>query len=218
MKHDREQSHYELLEISPDASPLEIRRAYKKIFDLYQDDALASYSFFSESERQEILAHLEEAYLTLIDAKTRAAYDEGLMARGLLEEGKKYRDRSRDPVPLYDFRKVCGDEPAALKRQEQIKRRAAENPVIRDILTRESIAGEDLRRMREELDLTLEEISAKTNVRLEMLRAMEEDRHDLFLPRVYMAGFLRSYARCLQLDEDIIVNGYFRPIEGRTQD
>jgi hypothetical protein len=46
MKPFREQNYYELLEILPDASPLEIRRAYKRVFELYQDESIVSYSFF----------------------------------------------------------------------------------------------------------------------------------------------------------------------------
>jgi hypothetical protein len=59
MKPFREQNYYELLEIPPDASPLEIRRAYKRVFELYQDESIVSYSFFSKEERQEILSILE---------------------------------------------------------------------------------------------------------------------------------------------------------------
>jgi DnaJ-class molecular chaperone len=217
MKSYREQNHYELLEISPDASPLEIRRAYKKIFDLYQDDSIASYSFFSETERQEILARLEEAYLTLINAESRAAYDRGLIERGFLEEEKQYKDKIKDPVPIYDFKKVHGDVQGTLKRQEEMKRLAAQNPVIQSILAQDRITGSDLRKIRTEMDVPLEEIAARTNVRIEMLRAIEEEHYDLFLPTVYMTGFLRSYARYLQLDENIAVGGYFKGVDERKQ-
>jgi len=217
MKRHGEQNHYELMEISPGASPLEIRRAYKKIFDLYQDDSIASYSFFSERERREILARLEEAYLTLIDAESRAAYDRGLMERGLLEEEKQYHDKTKDPVPIYDFKKVHAGAQGPLKRQEEMKRRAAQNPVIQSILAQDRIAGADLRRIRMEMDVPIEEVAAKTNVRMEMLRAIEGEHYDLFLPRVYMIGFLRSYARYLHLDENIAVGGYFKRVEERKQ-
>lgn len=213
MKPFRAQTHYELLEISPNASPLEIRRAYKKIFDLYQDEAMASYSFFSDKERREILARLEEAYLILIGAESRAAYDRVLMEKGCLDESALYHDKVRDPVPLYDFKKVHGDDPEPLKRQGERRRRAEGNPVIRDILAGDCITGADLKRIREEMDVPIEEMAAKTNVRMEIFRAMEEERYDLFLPRVYMTGFLRSYVRYLHLDEHIVVMGYFRHVE-----
>jgi DnaJ-class molecular chaperone len=217
MKSYREQNHYELLEISPDASPLEIRRAYKKIFDLYQDDSMASYSFFSEGERREILARVEDAYLALISAESRAAYDRGLVEQGFLEKKNQYQDKMKDPVPIYDFKKVHAGAPGPLKQQEEMKRRAAESPVIRSIMAQERITGADLRRIRMEMDVPIEEVAAKTSVRIEMLRAIEEEHYDLFLPRVYMIGFLRSYVRYLQLDENIAVGGYFKGVEERKQ-
>ena len=90
MKPFEEQNYYEVLEISPDAVPLEIRRAYKKSFALYQDDSIASYSFFSEEERQGILARIEQAYLTLINPEARTAYDQSLIASGLLDGSKPF--------------------------------------------------------------------------------------------------------------------------------
>ena len=102
MKPFKEQNYYEVLDISPDALPLEIRRAYKKSFTLYQDDSIASYSFFSEEERQEILSRIEQAYLTLINPEARMAYDLDLIASGLLEEEQTFRDtkksRSRSTI------------------------------------------------------------------------------------------------------------------------
>jgi cytoskeletal protein RodZ len=50
-------------------------------------------------------------------------------------------------------------------------------------------------------------------VRIEMLRIIEEDKREHFLPMVYMTGFLKSYARYLNLDEDVIVNAFLKYIK-----
>jgi len=218
MKHFGEQNYYERLEIPPNASPFEIRRAYRKMFDLYQDDALASYSFFSEEERREILAGIQEAYLTLIDEESREVYDRGLIKKGCLDEEMRYNYRAREPIPLYDFKKTRGEGVESLVQRAERKRRAEENQVIRGILARDRITGADLRRLREEMGVSLEEMAAKTNVRMEILRAMEEERYEDFLPRVYMTGFLRSYIRYLQLEEDVVVRGYFRHVEKHNRE
>ena len=60
MKPICEQNFYEVLDLSADAAPLAIRRAYKQSFALYQNDSIASYSFFSEEERREILSRIEQ--------------------------------------------------------------------------------------------------------------------------------------------------------------
>ncbi|MEI8172462.1 MAG: helix-turn-helix domain-containing protein [Deltaproteobacteria bacterium] len=216
MKPYREQNYYELLEVSPNASPLEIRRAYKTIFDLYQDESIASYSFFSQEERNEILSLLEEAYLTVINPELREAYDRKLIELGLVEEGKQYCDKTKEPVPIYDFKKTQLYILGSTKRTEDLRSCASEKPVIQKILAQETLAGTDLKRIRTELEITLEEIAAKTNVRMAMLRAIEEEAHEFFLPMVYMKGILKSYARYLQVDENIIVNGFIKHIaEGK---
>jgi cytoskeletal protein RodZ len=45
-----------------------------------------------------------------------------------------------------------------------------------------------------------------------MLRAIEEDNLELFPPAVYLKGFLKSYARYLQIDENVVVNGFIKRI------
>lgn len=75
-------NYYQMLDISPGAVPFEIRHAYNAALQIYQPSALASYSFFSEEERREILALLDKAYATLINETSRKAYDDVLMSTG----------------------------------------------------------------------------------------------------------------------------------------
>jgi curved DNA-binding protein CbpA len=210
MKSFRDQNHYELLELSPDASPLEISRAYKKAFELYKDGSMASYSFFSSEERKEIISCLEEAYLTLINPESRSGYDQKLIELGVLEKGRQYRNKAKEPISIYDFK---DDHPFMLgqnNRPEDLKNRISQNPLIQEILAQDILTGDDLRRIRTALEVTLEKIAEVTNVRIGILKAIEEDKFDLFLPMVYLKGFLKSYARCLQVDESIIINGYIK--------
>ena len=48
MKRIEEQTYYEILEISPDATEREIQQAYERIKETFQDDSVAVYSLFSE--------------------------------------------------------------------------------------------------------------------------------------------------------------------------
>lgn len=210
MKPVREQNHYELLELSPDASSLEISRAYKKAFELYQDGSIASYSFFSIEERKEILSCLEEAYLTLINPESRTEYDKKLIELGVLEKGQRHGDKVKEPIPIYDFKKDHSVMLGPTSQMEDLKKRALQNPLIQEILAKDVLSGEDLRTIRTALGVTLEKIAELTNVRVGMLQAIEENKFDLFLPIVYLKGFLKSYARCLQVDESIIINGYIK--------
>ena len=216
MKPFREQNYYELLEIFPDASPLEIRRAYKRVFELYQDESIVSYSFFSKEERQEILSLLEKAYLSLIDLESRAQYDRRLIELGLMDKGMQYSNKMKEPIPIYDFKKIHFDMFEPARKLEELKERVSQNQLIQKILTQDILTGADLYKIRTELEIPLEEIADITKVQIGMLRAIEEDKLELFPPAVYLKGFLKSYARYLQIDENVVVNGFIKHVgEGK---
>jgi DnaJ-class molecular chaperone len=216
MKPFREQNYYELLEILPDASPLEIRRAYKRVFELYQDESIVSYSFFSKEERQEILSLLEKAYLALIDLESRAQYDRRLIELGLMDKRMQYSNKMKEPIPIYDFKKIHFDMFEPGRKLEELKERVSQNQLIQKILAQDILTGADLHKIRTELEIPLEEIADITKVQIGMLRAIEEDNLELFPPAVYLKGFLKSYARYLQIDENVIVNGFIKHVgEGK---
>ncbi|MDR5709038.1 MAG: DUF4115 domain-containing protein [Armatimonadota bacterium] len=62
--------------------------------------------------------------------------------------------------------------------------------------------GEFLRRRREALGLTLEQVYAELRIPVKYLEALEEERFDLFPASHYARGFLRSYATFLGLDPE----------------
>jgi len=212
MKPFEEQNYYEVLEVSPNALPLEIRRAYKKSFALYQDDSIASYSFFSGEERQEILSRIEQAYLTLINPEARTVYDRGLISSGLLEEEQTFRDTTKEPISIYDFQKTRMESAATARRFDRLKSRAEQSTVIRDLLAQDTLAGSDLQKLRMTLEVPLEVIAEQTNIRIDILRAIEAENLELFPPLVYLKGFLKSYIRCLELDERVIMDAYLKKI------
>ena len=62
--------YYDVLEISPDASVLEIRNAYLRLKKLYSTDSVVMSPIadeFSMKERREILQHVEEAFGILME-------------------------------------------------------------------------------------------------------------------------------------------------------
>jgi len=73
-------THYETLEISPNASFLDIRVAYKEILSIYDTDSPSTYSLFTPLERKNIFAQIEAAFHILSDPEKRKAYDTSLIA------------------------------------------------------------------------------------------------------------------------------------------
>lgn len=62
--------------------------------------------------------------------------------------------------------------------------------------------GSKLQIAREFQGLTLEQVASTTRVREHYLKALEEDRFDCLPQKVFAKGFVRSYARSLNLDEE----------------
>lgn len=70
-----DQTYYDLLEVSSDASAQEIKNSYLRIKAAYRKDNLALYSLHEASESADILERIEEAYETLHDSEKRRDYD-----------------------------------------------------------------------------------------------------------------------------------------------
>jgi curved DNA-binding protein CbpA len=210
MKRLKDLNFYELLEVAFDASPFEVHQAYKEMVQLYHGDSLASYSFFSKEEREEILAKLDEAYSTLMDEKRRSLYDQSLIELGILDKATQYqRDRTKLSV-MHDVKRPAAN--TALRIRNRLKPIASSNPVIQEILANDVLSGKDLKKIRDELGVSLEEISEMVKVRIVYLHAIEDDQFEKTPSRIFLKGFLRAYAQCMGLDADIVANRYLKRI------
>jgi hypothetical protein len=200
---------YEVLDVDIDASPYEIRRAYEEAHQIYAPESIGSYSFFTEAERKEILAELENAYLVLIDSRSRYAYDQELISRGRMKEGQQYQDKTKIPIPLYKFRRNHVAAPPTVHGDSA----AVEDPFVQGLLQRDALAGADLRMIREKIGISLDHVCFQSRVGMAALLAIEEDRFDLLPPRVYVKGFLKSYAHALDIDSDHLTRAYLRHMD-----
>ncbi|GAK54394.1 transcriptional regulator, XRE family [Candidatus Moduliflexus flocculans] len=68
--------------------------------------------------------------------------------------------------------------------------------------------GESLRKERELRQITLEEISQHTRVHPRFLDAIENDDFSVLPAKAFAKGFLRSYARMVDLDEDLVIANF----------
>jgi hypothetical protein len=212
MKPFDQQNHYEVFDLSPDATPFEIRQAYKAAVELYGDDAMATYAFFPESERKKILCRLEEAFLILVNEKARAEYDQTLVRKGDLEEGLRYKGISKKPIPLFELKSSHTMKHAGPSTSTPDSPEPADMPRVHEILSHQELTGNDLKRIRKELGVSLERIAQETKVRTPLLRAIEEDHFDDLPSRFHLQGFLKSYAQCLRLDPQAVAKKYMQRI------
>lgn len=192
-------NYYEMLDISPEATAFDIRHAYNAALQVYRPGSLASYSFFSGDERQEILSLIEKAYSTLINDQTRKDYHEDLIRRGELDAGKGASPAVKKPVGIFDISR----SPAVSKglpNHEAFKSRINQSQLIGDILAQKELCGADLKIIRTELGVLIEQIALETKIRQDHLRNIEEDHVARLPAAVFLKGFVKSYLKCLSLE------------------
>lgn len=73
--------------------------------------------------------------------------------------------------------------------------------------------GTRLRMRREELGIRLEDVVSKLRIRQAMLQALEEERYSEMPGKVYVIGFVKSYAAFLQLDVESVLKQTNKDLE-----
>jgi cytoskeletal protein RodZ len=68
--------------------------------------------------------------------------------------------------------------------------------------------GAYLKGLRDERGKTLEQISANTKIAFANLEFLEKDRYELLPPRVFVKGFIRSYAQELEVNPDEVLRRF----------
>lgn len=76
MKLSEEETHYDVLEVSPSCNSSELRQAYLRIKNTFSHDSNALYTMLDTNEREELLERIEKAYQVLSDPEGRRAYDQ----------------------------------------------------------------------------------------------------------------------------------------------
>jgi flagellar biosynthesis protein FlhG len=189
MKRIEEQTHYEILEVSPDADLKEIQRAYDHARETFHADSLAIYSLFSEEEMRKIQAAIEEAYRVLMDEALRKSYNQShspLIERSSREKQAEKSVKSSEIKSSLSFTDLSIE--------------------VGEITYR----GRSLKQIRERLGIDLKAISAETKINIKTLELIEEEDLEHLPAIVYLKGFLKAYARALNLDAQKLIEGYFQ--------
>lgn len=197
MKGIQDQTYYEILEISPDASTKEIQRAYEHAKETFDRESLAIYSLFSEKELQEIQGAIEEAYRVLMDENLRKHYDQFHFRPNFGKEQEKPNERKID----FQGKETSLSFTGLLAPTEA-----------------ECYRGKTLREIREKMGIDLKAVSSETKINPKILEWIEEEAWDKLPPQVYLKGFLKGYAQLLNLDPKRVVEDYLKFIpEGKKK-
>lgn len=111
-------------------------------------------------------------------------------------KGQFQQDRSRLATPGRLCYKRASSPIAAVQNELGMEERFKET------------LGQYLRLQRQSRHLSLDQLSRTTRISTPFLRALEEDDYDFFSQREFITGFLRLYARHLDLDAQEILRRY----------
>ncbi len=189
MKGIKDQTYYEILEVSPTATTKEIQRAYEHAKETFHADSMAIYSLFSEKEVKEIEEAVEEAYRILMDESSRKSYDQ-------------------------THSRTTGEQPLEKPHAAHVSSTERKAPLSFTDLSFnaevEHYRGRELKQVREKIGLELQTVSKETKISLRILEFLEDENFEKLPPLVYLKGFLKSYALCLGLDPQKVVEGYLQ--------
>jgi len=194
MKRLADQTYYEILEVSPDATSREIQQAYEQARETFQNDSVAVYSLFSEKEMQEIQAAIEEAYEVLKDETSRKNYDQS-HSTGLDLKWPKSERPPEAPESLMEKKTYLPFTEISIE--------VGEGPY----------RGQMLKQIREKMGIDLKTISLETKINLRILEFIEAEKVERLPAPVYLKGFLKGFAQCLGLDPKRVIEDYLRAIE-----
>jgi DnaJ-class molecular chaperone len=192
MKGIKDQTYYEILEVSLTATAKEIQRAYEHAKETFHADSLAVYSLFSEEEVKEIQEAIEEAYRVLMDEALRRRYDQShfqMVGGQPPEKPSEAQGVSREKKTSLSFTGLSFNDEEGLYR------------------------GKTLKQVRERMGVELQTVSKETKINIKILEWIEEETFEKFPALVYLKGFLKSYAQSLGLDPQKVTEEYIRFVE-----
>ncbi|HVP80959.1 MAG TPA: helix-turn-helix domain-containing protein [Thermodesulfobacteriota bacterium] len=187
LKGIKDQTHYEVLEVSHAATPKEIQRAYEQAKETFDVDSVAIYSLFSEGEVREIQEAIEEAHRILMDEGLRSRYDQSHFPAG-------------GELPT--------DEPSEAREGSEEKKVSLSLSGLSFNVEKEVYRGKVLKEVRERMGVEAQTISQETKISMRSLEWIEEEAFEKLPPLVYLKGFLKSYAQSLGLDPQRVIEEY----------
>ncbi|MEJ7604271.1 MAG: helix-turn-helix domain-containing protein [Kofleriaceae bacterium] len=182
-------SHYDLLEVPPTASFEDIRRANRRIRDVYGAESIAISGLYDPASLEAVHRRLDLAYTTLMDAAKRKDYDMELFPDGV-------------PLPVSPPTELLGAPVASARQPAKVDDPAtlAARPPMPEVGPETVFTGPLLRQIREAIGVELREIAERSKIGMAYLHALEGEVFAKLPAAVYVRGFLAEYARALGLD------------------
>ncbi|MEE4113694.1 MAG: helix-turn-helix domain-containing protein [Desulfobacteraceae bacterium] len=209
MKTFENENYYQILQIPANARADEIKHAYRDALAIYDAESVATYSLFSDEQRERLLQAIETAFDTLIIEEKRTVYNQMLIDTGQVDAAIFSRQGQRKPAACADTR-TTSDE----KSLSQWVEKKAETPEIRQlieaILSKEMLSGVALKQLREAYGIDIAEIHAVTKISGDSLKRIEANQFEDLPAEIYVKQFLKAYAEVLHIDSERVIVSYLK--------
>lgn len=222
-------NYYEILEVSENATRKEIVDAYQRAKSVYSKDSMALYSLYSDEDSSDMINLIEEAYQVLINPQRRELYNRehninshrsvvNIIFDKPGELGRSFVETPSfgDPDSNYEdpkINKAAFKAYVSVSKQEASKKAPEYKPdekMETRIRSEEDFNGHFFTEVRKYKNMNLGYLSSVTKVAVYHLEALEREDPNALPARVYVRGFVKSYARSLGLDVEKAVTAYMK--------
>jgi len=220
---------YEILGLDKGSSIYDIQRQYEKVTSIYDSKNPLIRGLFNEQEHHVYKKLIEHIYNWLIDADNRKEYDmdienyqksllssfpETFIIKDILKKYQKQRIEDPKLIQRDIYGRKAETKPLPLAQVDNLESNKVFEKYIDEICD-----GAILRKMREELDISVKYISEYTKISLFVIKAIEEDIYSQLPSPIYIKGFLKQYCSVLKLSKEYtekVINDYITQISERN--
>lgn len=222
-------SYYEILDISENATQQEIHMAYERARKTYSAENKALQSVFSHEEASELRRLIDEAFEVLSNDNYRNVYEKRLLAQTFspaemsAEAIKTASDNLfQRAIPPVVSTEIASDMKVktdlfALSPENKVQQTPAQAaPIERNLDYESEVAakkdwtGDDLRKLREYKQLSLEELTDITKINPWYIAAIETMDAKNLPVEVFVRGYVIQIAKALGAKEKIVAESYMR--------
>lgn len=183
-----DENHYELFDVAPTSSFEDIRRANRRIREVYSAHSVVINGLYTQQRLDDLHRRIEGAYRTLMDSTRRAEYDEELFPNGL------------------PSRNILGESAATAQLEPPPP--PEDRPEMPVLTPDTDFTGALLQRVREARGIQLRDVAERSKIGMTYLQAIEDERFNKLPAVVYVRGFLVEYAKILGVDQERVLDTY----------
>ena len=182
-----DENYYELFDVAPTSSFEDIRRANRRIREVYSPHSVVINGLYTQQRLDDLHRRIEGGYRTLMDSTRRSEYDEELFPNGL------------------PSRKILGDPAVTAQIEAPPPQERPDMPVLSPDT---DYTGALLQRVREARGIQLRDVAERSKIGMTYLQAIEDERFNKLPAVVYVRGFLVEYSKILGVDQERVLDTY----------